>query len=337
MLALKMNVNTETKSPAVEYEVDHKGRQRLKYREDGWEKWTWKGTEETPCAPYNINYIQDGNEGTPIVLVHGFGAHAYHWRYQFPELAKKHKVYSLCLLGYGWSPKAVVPYSMDMWGQQVADFIKEVVGEPAVVGGNSIGGVASLRAASLSPDMVKGLVLLNAAGNFEALPITQEQREQMAAEEQAQGLGAWAKNLFQKLVSSLIFYQTKTRISPILKQVYADEAQVDADLVASIQTPAKDPQALAAFQQISLQTTRSLKTTVPEMLDACASELPTLILWGQKDPWMTPERGAAVNRVCDAKGLQCEYVPLEAGHCPQDDDPEGVNTELLRWVAEKFE
>lgn len=26
--------------------------------------------------------VQDGTAGTPIVLVHGFGAHAYHWRYQ---------------------------------------------------------------------------------------------------------------------------------------------------------------------------------------------------------------------------------------------------------------
>eukprot|EP00286_Rhodomonas_abbreviata_P011848 CAMPEP_0181322764 /NCGR_PEP_ID=MMETSP1101-20121128/19405_1 /TAXON_ID=46948 /ORGANISM="Rhodomonas abbreviata, Strain Caron Lab Isolate" /LENGTH=330 /DNA_ID=CAMNT_0023430705 /DNA_START=189 /DNA_END=1181 /DNA_ORIENTATION=+ len=323
---------------ALEYEVDDRGRERLKYREEGWNTWVWKGTEETTCAPYEINYVQGGEAGVPIVLVHGFGAHAYHWRYQFPELAKKHKVYSLCLLGYGWSPKAVVPYSMDIWGQQVADFIAEVVQEPAVVCGNSIGGVASLRAASLNQEMVKGLVLLNAAGNFEAVPLSEEERAELEAiaEEKKKGLGGWLASAFQKIASGLIFLSTKSRIGPILKQVYHDEQQVDDDLVRSIQTPAKDPQALAAFREISMQQAR-IRTTVPEMLDLCKEQLPVLILWGQKDPWMTPARGDSVNRVCEEKGLECEFIPLEAGHCPQDDNPDAVNKELLKWVADRFE
>lgn len=49
----------------------------------------------------------------------GFGAHAYHWRYTIPALAKKHCVYSICLLGYGWSDKAVVEYSGETWAKQV--------------------------------------------------------------------------------------------------------------------------------------------------------------------------------------------------------------------------
>mmetsp|Transcript_41268 Transcript_41268/g.82955 ORF Transcript_41268/g.82955 Transcript_41268/m.82955 type:complete len:159 (+) Transcript_41268:2-478(+) len=158
----------------------------------------------------------------------------------------------------------------------------------------------------------------------------------MAAAEEQTGPGAWFKSLLQKVISTAIFYQTKTRISPILKQVYHDQDQVDADLVTSIQTPAKDPRALAAFQQISMQQSR-MRTTVPEMLDRCEPELPTLILWGQKDPWMTPARGDTVRRVCEDKGMACEFVPLVAGHCPQDDDPDAVNRELLRWVADKFE
>eukprot|EP00286_Rhodomonas_abbreviata_P003916 CAMPEP_0181347550 /NCGR_PEP_ID=MMETSP1101-20121128/33938_1 /TAXON_ID=46948 /ORGANISM="Rhodomonas abbreviata, Strain Caron Lab Isolate" /LENGTH=285 /DNA_ID=CAMNT_0023459771 /DNA_START=189 /DNA_END=1047 /DNA_ORIENTATION=+ len=278
---------------ALEYEVDDRGRERLKYREEGWNTWVWKGTEETTCAPYEINYVQGGEAGVPIVLVHGFGAHAYHWRYQFPELAKKHKVYSLCLLGYGWSPKAVVPYSMDIWGQQVADFIAEVVQEPAVV-------------------------------------------VETPSEEKKKGLGGWLASAFQKIASGLIFLSTKSRIGPILKQVYHDEQQVDDDLVRSIQTPAKDPQALAAFREISMQQAR-IRTTVPEMLDLCKEQLPVLILWGQKDPWMTPARGDSVNRVCEEKGLECEFIPLEAGHCPQDDNPDAVNKELLKWVADRFE
>ena len=43
----------------------------------------------------------------------------------------------------------------------------QVIGEPAVVAGNSLGGYASLATAVRYPDAVKGVVLLNAAGRFE--------------------------------------------------------------------------------------------------------------------------------------------------------------------------
>ena len=51
-----------------------------------------------------------GESGSPILLVHGFGASAYHWRYNIPELAKRHRVYAVDLLGFGWSTKALVDY-----------------------------------------------------------------------------------------------------------------------------------------------------------------------------------------------------------------------------------
>ena len=38
------------------------------------------------------------------------------------------RVYALCMLGYGWSPKVEEPYSMEFWGQQVIDFAAEVAG-----------------------------------------------------------------------------------------------------------------------------------------------------------------------------------------------------------------
>lgn len=40
-----------------------------------------------------------------MVLVHGYGASAYHWRYNIPELAKYCRVYAVDMLGFGWSEK----------------------------------------------------------------------------------------------------------------------------------------------------------------------------------------------------------------------------------------
>lgn len=61
------------------------------------------------------------------MLVHGFGASAYHWRYIIPELAKTYSVYAVDLLGFGMSEKPSVVYNgYKIWSNQLTDFIKEV-------------------------------------------------------------------------------------------------------------------------------------------------------------------------------------------------------------------
>lgn len=58
------------------------------------------------------------------------------FRYNIPELAKKYKVYAIDLIGFGWSEKALIEYDALVWRDQVVDFVKEVVKEPAVLVGN---------------------------------------------------------------------------------------------------------------------------------------------------------------------------------------------------------
>lgn len=100
---------------------------RLPFKPDGYNFWTWRG--------HKVHYVVQG-QGPPIVLIHGFGASAFHWRYNIPELAKTHTVYAMDLLGFGWSEKALIEYDALLWRDQVADFVKEVVGKPAVLAGN---------------------------------------------------------------------------------------------------------------------------------------------------------------------------------------------------------
>lgn len=57
-------------SPAAA-NVSAQGLEMLPYKPDGYNFWTWKGRR--------IHYVEQG-EGKPVVLIHGFGASAFHWR-----------------------------------------------------------------------------------------------------------------------------------------------------------------------------------------------------------------------------------------------------------------
>ena len=77
----------------LELETDARGIERVRLREDGWNAWTWRG--------HACNYISagEGNDGPIVTLVHGFGAHSYHWRYTIPALARAgYRVYALLSL-----------------------------------------------------------------------------------------------------------------------------------------------------------------------------------------------------------------------------------------------
>ena len=53
------------------------GMERLPFKPDGYNFWKWRG--------HNIHYVEQG-KGIPVVLIHGFGASAFHWRFAIPCL-----------------------------------------------------------------------------------------------------------------------------------------------------------------------------------------------------------------------------------------------------------
>jgi len=306
-------------------ETDKNGLERVPLREEGWQYWKWTcGGEE-----HNVHYIQEGDEGSPVVLVHGFGAHAYHWRYTIPALAKKHRVYSICLLGYGWSDKPPMQYSGEVWAKQVADFCREVVGaeEEVTLVGNSIGCIACMSAGALLPNL-KGLCLLNSAGNLdveEEVAINLEVLDRIAEAAAERTAMDKLKTAWGRLITQGIFLATKFRIKYFLDKVYLNRDFVDAELVKSIFNPACDPAAPAAFFELSQAGSRTEFTIRGVMKQLSA---PMLVLHGTQDPWMAMERAEKFPRIYP----QAVVVPIEAGHCPQDDNPQEVNAQLLRFL-----
>jgi len=78
------------------------------------------------------------------------------------------KPYALDLLGYGYSDKPNPKdypvngvYNFEHWGDQVSAFVETVVQEPAILVCNSVGGVVGLQSAVTSPELIKGIVLID--------------------------------------------------------------------------------------------------------------------------------------------------------------------------------
>ena len=62
-------------------------------------------------------------------------------------------------------------------------------------------------------------------------------------------------------------------------------------------------------------------------------EVPLLLLWGEKDPWIVSAMGDKVQAAAERLKLDVRRVSLDAGHCPQDEAPEAANAALIEFAA----
>ena len=94
--------------------------------------------------------------GPALLLVHGFGASTDHWRFNIPVLSQQYEVHALDLLGFGRSAKpAGLAYGGALWAEQLSAYVRERIGRPTVLVGNSLGGYAALAAgAALGADEI---------------------------------------------------------------------------------------------------------------------------------------------------------------------------------------
>ncbi len=120
-----------------------------------------------------INYLDIGldigpntgeGEGTPVVLVHGFGGDLNNWMFNQAPLAEGRRVIALDLPGHGASSKEVGAGDLASLSGALSAWLDVLgVGRAHLVG-HSLGGAVALGLARDRPDMVASLTLLAPAG-----------------------------------------------------------------------------------------------------------------------------------------------------------------------------
>lgn len=309
----------------------------LAWRPEGHSYWQWDSAL-LPGGGCNVHFLVAGPEDArPLVLVHGFGASWFHWRYNVPELSKRFRVYAVDLVGFGSSDKPLAQYTPQLWAQQLADFVSQVVAPrapcKAAIAGNSLGGFASLAAAVIAPELFEGVALLNAAGQF-AQPQT---RAQPAAGADG-ALPAFCARVQQRaselarravLFGSFQLSKQPSRIRQVLGAVYSvDGSNVDELLVQSIAAPAAHPNAAEVFYRIVSRNALTPSTTIDALLAGLPAASDVLLLWGEADPWIRPITADKIQRLRPT----ATRVSVDAGHCPHDEAPAQVNAALAAWM-----
>ncbi len=124
-----------------------------------------------------LNYAEGAATGPPLVLLHGGSARWQSALPLIPDLSEQWHVYVPDLRGHGQSGHVPDSYRLKDYVADIVSFLEQVVEEPAILFGHSLGGHIAILVAAQYPHLVRGLLIGDAPFDYMRLR-TALQRDQ---------------------------------------------------------------------------------------------------------------------------------------------------------------
>jgi len=239
-----------------------------------------------------LHYVAAG-KGPLILFLHGFPEFWYEWKNQLSEFGKDHRAVAPDLRGYNLSekPEPLEQYEMTVLAEDVRALANELSpGRKFVLVGHDWGGVVAWVFASIHPEMLEKLVIINAPhpGVFGRLlasdPAQQQASQYMLMFRSEQAEKTLSDNQYATLVNIVLGDGLK-------KGVFTEEDKA-AYLKAWSQPGALTgglnyyranrvgPPAAGGAPSTGNLTANSAQMRV---------NVPTLVIWGEKDTALLPQ------------------------------------------------
>jgi len=257
------------------------------------------------------------NDGrATIVLLHGFGASADSWHDILPGLARSRSIVALDLRGAGLSSKPHDRlYSPIEHADAVLRAIRALGLTDVVLVGHSLGGgVAIISALELlkpgSREKLSGLILVDPAIYRQRLPFFVE--------------------YLRDPVARFLVYRTSAtfRARYVLDRAFFVKDQVTPERVERYARYFDLPGHKNALVQTALQLFRHDPQRWINQLGKIA--VPTLILWGDKDPVIPVSFAQRLQQAIPQSRL--ELIP-NTGHVPHEERPAETLTAIVRFLG----
>jgi pimeloyl-ACP methyl ester carboxylesterase len=273
--------------------------------------------------------LADGPSDGPLVLcLHGFPELGRSWRHQLPALATAgYRVVAPDLRGYGGT-ELQGPYDLRTLVGDVEALIASLGRRRAIVVGHDWGGAVAWSVAALRPSVVEKLVVLNCPPPHELARAMLRSPSQL--------LRSWYILFFQlpRLPERRMAENCAEVVARALVGGSHRRGVWSADELAAYRVAfARPGRAKAAIDWYRASFRRSLRPgrrRGPPPVQA-----PTLVLWGTEDRFLGRELadpGRLRRSLADGNEPTVVWID-DAGHFVQNEAPDRVNDELLRWLG----
>jgi len=270
--------------------------------------------ERTVDAAGTSIFVRESGSGSPVVLLHGFPETGKCWDKVAASLSAEHRVLVPDLPGYGRSARPT-SYDSATLANTIAAFMEAAEAPKATVVGHDWGGGVAFRLALGHPEKVERLAVINSP--FRKLDLRR----------------GWHMLFFNLPgVPEVVLTAAGDRwVDFILRAASVDKEAFDPDALAEYHEAYRSlERKRSAFAYYRTVTRRIIASKLPGRARPSGPrgsiDMPTLVIWGEKDPALPLWLADAI--IKDIPQAKLVTIP-DAGHFVPEERPERV-AELLK-------
>ena len=262
-----------------------------------------------------MRYLRSGS-GPALILLHGLMGYSFSWRYTMPALAPYHTVYAPDMLGAGFSDRPrQIDHSVRGTALRILQFVKNLGLTSFDLLGTSRGGiVATAVAAECLGDApkIRKLVLVCPVNPYSSH-------------------GTWLAPFFGTELGATAFRYVIDRRPSLYpyfhSRLFGDRKNIPAGSLEGYKAPLAIP---GLFEHaLSIVRTWSNDLRQQEELLPKLKDIPTLLIWGDKDPAVYV---SSMTRLAQHFSNGQKVVFPGIGHLPYEECPEDFNRELIQFL-----
>jgi pimeloyl-ACP methyl ester carboxylesterase len=253
-----------------------------------------------------IRYLEDGpRDCKTLILLHGIGASAERWSLVIPTLSRDYRVIAPDIIGFGYSDKPAVEYTMDFFVDFFKSFLDNLGISKASIIGSSFGGHIATEFAIRFNRMVEKLVLVSPAGMMKTSTPTLD-RYIMAA-----------------------LYPVYEHVYEAFREMAYESSAVNEEIVMDFVNRMRLTNAKYAFMSTVLGIRYAPKLN-GRLSDITAS---TLLVWGENDRMIPLQYAKEYDEIPKRQVV----VIRNCGHTPYVEKPIMFNKTVLKFLIGREE
>ena len=277
-----------------------------------------------PLPTNNLNgirYYDDGpaiTSGQPYLLLHGLGNSLNFWTAVAPTLAEKSRTVAIDIPGFGQSEQPADGFTLQNISRDVLAFLDNLEIGPCILVAHSLGGTVALRLASLKPELVSRIVLVDAMV-LTANTVLQRPSQAMVTPALSLNLGfqfAGGVLPIQRRVAKLISATPLSRSATLWPFLYSPK-DVDPKLLEIALSNNGGVAVVHTLCQARSVHLSDLMSDVSQTVD---------LVWGARDRLLRREDLIATRRLLT---IDRELAIPACGHWPMIETPEILSKFIL--------
>jgi pimeloyl-ACP methyl ester carboxylesterase len=266
---------------------------------------------------HDVAYRTAG-DGPVVLLVHGMAGSSATWGHVMPALAKRFKVVAPDLLGHGASAKPPTEYSLGTHANGLRDLLNALGHERATCVGQSFGGGVVMQMAYQFPERCARLVLVSSGGlgpevNFLLRALSVPGADQVLS-----------------LACAPRMQEAASRVATWLRRVGVRAGPAGEEVWRSYASLADADSRRAFFRTLRAVIDLNGQTVGAGNRLYLAAHIPTLIVWGRRDPLIPVRHAIAAHAAILGSRLE---IFEGVGHYPHCEAPARFVEVLVDFIA----